>query len=135
MREVVHDWCCSRPAAPRAIERRGRNRRNAAACLRASWYPVNDRVTALPNSPRRRKWGRRLCPSLSCRTESTISASPLPPALPWTAQWHGRSSLVARRAKSAVLLSVYTISLELICSPSSSSFRQVGLICCSTDIV
>ncbi len=33
----------------------------------------------------------RLCPSLSCRTESTISASPLPPALPWTAQWHGWS--------------------------------------------
>ncbi len=31
--ELVHGWGCSRPAAPRAIERRERNRWNAAACL------------------------------------------------------------------------------------------------------
>ncbi len=49
--ELVHGWGCSRPAAPRATERRGRNRWNAAACLRASWYLSTTESTASPNSP------------------------------------------------------------------------------------
>ncbi len=49
--ELVHGWGCSRPAAPRAIERRGRKCCNAAAYLQASWYMSTTELMALPNRP------------------------------------------------------------------------------------
>ncbi len=49
--ELVHGGGCSHPAAPKARERRGRNRWNAAACLQASWYLSMTELTVSPNRP------------------------------------------------------------------------------------
>ncbi len=91
--ELVHGWGCSRPAAPRAIERRGRNRWNAAACLRASWYLSTTESTATPNTPEGAR-GPSIRKTLSfsfvldrvnhkCLFATTSAAM--------AAQWHGRS--------------------------------------------
>ncbi len=93
--ELVHGWGCSRPAAPRAIERRGRNRWNAAACLRASWYLSMTESTASPNSPEGAS-GASIRKTLSFsfmsdRVNHKCLSAATSAALPWTAQWHGRS--------------------------------------------
>ncbi len=134
--ELVLGWGCSRPAAPKTIERRGRNHWNAATCLRASWYLSTTESTASPNRPEGAS-GASIRKTLSfsfisdmvnhkCLSAATNAAMDRPMAR--------AVSLVARRTKSAVLLSSPT-SLELICSPSSSSFSRSAWYACSTAIV
>ncbi len=134
--EVVHGWGCSNPVAPRAIERRGRNRWNVAACLRASLYLSIMELTASPNRLEGAS-GASIKKTLSfsfisdrvnhrCLISATSAAMDCPMAR--------AVSLVVRKARSAVLLSS-VISSELNCSPSSSSFIRSAWYACNTDIV
>ncbi len=134
--ELVHGWGCSRPAAPRAREWRGRNCWNAAACLRASWYLSTTELMASPNRPEGAS-GASMRKTLSfsflsdrvnhkCLSTATRAAMDRPMAR--------AVSLVAQRAKSAVLLNS-EMSSELTCSPLSSSFSRSTWYACNTDIV
>ncbi len=84
--EVVHGWGCSRPGEGETAEMLPPVYMPPGTCRRPSQRRRRTAQKAQAGHP-----SGRLCPSLSCRTESTISASLLPPALPRTAQWHGRS--------------------------------------------
>ncbi len=124
--EVVHGWGCYHPAAPRAIERWGRNCWNVAAYLRASWYLSTTESTASLNRPegasgvsiRKTLFFSFISDRVNHRCLSAATST----------------AMVARRVKSAVLLSS-EISSELNCSPSSSSFSRSAWYTCNTDIV
>ncbi len=109
--ELVHGWGCSHPAAPRTIERRGRNRWNAAACLRASWYLSMTESKASPNRPEGIS-GVSIRKTLSFSFISDRVNHKGLYAATNAAMDHPMAravSLVARRAKSLVLLSSTTV--------------------------
>ncbi len=127
---------CSRPAAPWASERRGRNHWNDAACLLTSWCLSTTESTASPKRPegnsraaKRKTLSRSLISNrvnqrcLSAATRAAID------------HLMARAvSLVARRDKSAVLRSSL-ISFALNPSPSSNSLSRSAWYACNTAMV